>query len=144
MKTLGTASVAALRQYVRAAESAGVDINRLFDQAELDQNILDTDDGRINGEQFQHFIRLLCEQTGNPILGLETGDFVQPGSYSVLGYITMSCATLGEAVARIAPFEKLVGDMGTNGLHRTSTGCIGHLQKDNRPHRDNRPTKGTV
>lgn len=58
MKTLGTASVAALRQYVRAAESAGVDINRLFDQAELDQNILDTDDGRINGEQFQHFIRL--------------------------------------------------------------------------------------
>lgn len=116
MKTLGTASVAALRQYVRAAESAGVDINRLFDQAELDQNILDTDDGRINGEQFQHFIRLLCEQTGNPILGLETGDFVQPGSYSVLGYITMSCATLGEAVARIAPFEKLVGDMGTTSL----------------------------
>ena len=96
MKTLGTASVAALRQYVRAAESASVDINRLFDQAELDQNILDTDDGRINGEQFQHFIRLLCEQTGNPILGLETGDFVQPGSYSVLGYITMSCATLAK------------------------------------------------
>jgi AraC-like DNA-binding protein len=116
MKTLGTASVAALRQYVRATESAGVDINRLFDQAELDQNILDTDDGRINGEQFQHFIRLLCEQTGSPILGLETGDFVQPGSYSVLGYITMSCATLGEAVARIAPFEKLVGDMGTTSL----------------------------
>src|SRR5690554_8144588 len=28
----------------------------------------------------------------------------------------MSCATLGEAVARIAPFEKLVGDMGTTGL----------------------------
>ncbi|TYC58069.1 AraC family transcriptional regulator [Marinobacter sp. BW6] len=116
MKTLGTASVAALRQYVRAAESTGADINRLFDQAELDQNILDTDDGRINGEQFQHFIHLLCGQTGNPILGLETGDFVQPGSYSVLGYITMSCATLGEAVARIAPFEKLVGDMGTTSL----------------------------
>ena len=116
MKTLGTASVAALRQYVRAAESAGVNINRLFDQAGLNQNILDTDDGRINGEQFQYFIHLLCEQSGNPILGLETGDFVQPGSYSVLGYITMSCATLGEAVARIAPFEKLVGDMGTTSL----------------------------
>jgi hypothetical protein len=101
MKTLGTASVAALRQYVRAAESTDVDIHRLFVQAELDQRILDTDDGRINGEQFQHFIRLLCEQTGNPILGLETGDFVQPGSYSVRGYITMSCATLNPAAAAL-------------------------------------------
>lgn len=116
MKNLGTASVAALRQYVRAAESAGTDISALFAQANLDPNLLDSDDGRIDGEQFQHFIRLLCELTNNPILGLETGDFVQPGSYSVLGYITMSCATLGEAVARIAPFEKLVGDMGTTGL----------------------------
>jgi AraC-like DNA-binding protein len=116
MKTLGTASVAALRQYVRAAESAGVDTSALFTKAGLDASILDTDDGRINGEQFQNFIRLLWEQTGNPVLGLETGDFVQPGSWSVLGYITMSCATLGEAVARIAPFEKLVGDMGTTHL----------------------------
>lgn len=116
MKSLGTASVAALRQYARAAESAGTDISALFTQTDLDPAILDSDEGRINGEQFQHFIHLLCKLTNNPILGLETGDFVQPGSYSVLGYITMSCATLGEAVARIAPFEKLVGDMGTTGL----------------------------
>lgn len=116
MKSLGTASVAALRQYVRAAESTGEDTNALFHQVALDPAILNTDDGRIHGEQLQDFIHLLCQHTGNPILGLETGDFVQPGTYSVLGYITMSCATLGEAVARIAPFEKLVGDMGTTGL----------------------------
>lgn len=116
MTSLGTASVAALRQYVRAAESAGVDTRQIFETVGLNPTILETDDGRINGDQFQRFIRRLCEQTGNPILGLETGDFVQPGSYSVLGYITMSCATLGEAVARIAPFEKLVGDMGTTSL----------------------------
>lgn len=116
MTTLGTASVAALRQYVRAAEAAGLDTAPLFAEAGLSTDILATDDGRINGEQFQDFIRVLVERTGNPILGLETGDFVQPGSYSVLGYITMSCSTLGEAVARIAPFERLVGDMGTTRL----------------------------
>ncbi len=98
MTSLGTASVAALRQYVRAAESAGVDTRQIFDALGLNPTILDTDDGRINGDQFQRFIRCLCEQTRNPILGLETGDFVQPGSYSVLGYITMSCATLGEDI----------------------------------------------
>ncbi|MGO1500037.1 MAG: AraC family transcriptional regulator [Marinobacter sp.] len=116
MTNLGTASIAALRQYVRAAESAGTNTSALFAKADLTPSILDSGDGRINGEQFQRFILLLCERTHNPILGLETGDFVQPGSYSVLGYITMSCATLGEAVARIAPFEKLVGDMGTTEL----------------------------
>lgn len=119
MKSLGTASVAALRQYVRAAESAGADVPALLRTSGLDPAILDTDDGRIQGQQLQDFIHQLCEVTGNPILGLETGDFVHPGSYSVLGYITMSCATLGEAVARIAPFEKLVGDMGTTGLTMT-------------------------
>lgn len=116
MKSLGTTSVAALRQYVRAAEAVDIDTVTLLQEAGLDPAILDSDDGRIDGAQFQAFIQKLVDRTQNPILGLETGDFVQPGSYSVLGYITMSCATLGEAVTRIAPFEKLVGDMGTTRL----------------------------
>jgi AraC-like DNA-binding protein len=116
MRSLGTASVAALQQYVRAVQSTGTDPTLCLEAAGLDPALLETNDGRINGEQFQRFIHLLCEHTGNPILGLQTGDFVQPGSYSVLGYITMSCATLGEAIARIAPFEKLVGDMGSTRL----------------------------
>lgn len=116
MSPLGTASVAVLRQYVRYADSKGISTSELFDKAGLAPGIMDTDDGRLEGEQLQTFIRLLVEQTGNPILGLESGDFVQPGSYSVLGYITMSCATLAEAVTRIAPYEKLVGDMGITRL----------------------------
>ncbi|MGC8121831.1 AraC family transcriptional regulator [Marinobacter sp. VGCF2001] len=116
MNPLGTASVAALRQYVRYADANGIAVEPLFDRAGLQPAVLDSDDGRIEGEQLQAFIRVLAEHTGNPVLGLETGDYVQPGSYSVLGYITMSCVTLGEAVTRIAPYEKLVGDMGTTRL----------------------------
>ena len=116
MNALGTASVAALRQYVRYADAKGIAVDPLFEKADLKPEILDSDEGRIDGEQLQTFIHLLAEHTGNPVLGLETGDYVQPGSYSVLGYITMSCATLGEAVTRIAPYEKLVGDMGTTRL----------------------------
>ncbi len=116
MNALGTASVAALRQYVRYADAKGIAVDPLFEKADLKPEILGSDEGRIDGEQLQAFIHLLTEHTGNPVLGLETGDYVQPGSYSVLGYITMSCATLGEAVTRIAPYEKLVGDMGTTRL----------------------------
>ncbi|TBW59492.1 AraC family transcriptional regulator [Marinobacter halodurans] len=109
---LGTASVAALRQYVRAAEHKGIDTAPLLARAGLALSPGQPDDARIDGERFQRFIHLLTELTDNPILGLETGDFVQPGSYTVLGYITMSCATLGEAIQYIIPYEKLVGDMG--------------------------------
>lgn len=112
MANLGTASTAALRQYVRAAAKRGIDSSLVLSQAGLTPDLLASDDGRLDGGQFQHFIRLLCDQVNDSAFGLFTGDFVQPGSYSVLGYITMSCATLGEAIARIAPFEKLVGDMG--------------------------------
>lgn len=116
MPNPGSVSVAALRQYTRAAQAHGIDTIPLLLAVGLDASILSSDEGRLTNEQFENFINRLCRQTGNPILGLETGDFVQPGSYSVLGYITMSCATLGEAVARIAPYERLVGDMGTTGL----------------------------
>lgn len=116
MNALGTASVAALRQYVRYADAKGIAVKPLFEQSGLKPDILNSDDGRIGAEQLQAFIHRLAEHTGNPVLGLETGDYVQPGSYSVLGYITMSCATLGEAITRIAPYEKLVGDMGITGL----------------------------
>jgi len=45
---------------------------------------------------------------------------VQPGSWSVLGYIAMNCATLGEAMSRILPYEKLVGDMGVSRIEATA------------------------
>lgn len=116
MNPLGTVSVAALRQYVRAAQARQLPVEDLLQTAGIPPATLDSDDGRIDGTQLQEFLYRLCQHSRDPLLGLKTGDFVQPGSYSVLGYITMSCATLGEAVQRIAPFEKLVGDMGTTTL----------------------------
>lgn len=110
--TLGIASITAVQQYLRLADDEGLDVAALCRAAGLPEDLPAASQGHIPGNRFQALIRTLVEQTGNPLLGLYSGDYVQPGSYSVLGYITMSCATLGEAVARIAPYEKLVGDMG--------------------------------
>ena len=43
----------------------------------------------------------LIEVSGDPLFGLHSARFVQPGSWSVLGYIAINCATLGEAMGRI-------------------------------------------
>jgi AraC-like DNA-binding protein len=112
MNQLGFASVAAVAQYLRYAQCAGIAPAAVLGPAGLTPAALEPSAGRITGAQFQSVIRALLELSGDPVLGLRSGDHVQPGSYSVLGYITMSCETLGEAVERIARYEKLVGDMG--------------------------------
>jgi AraC-like DNA-binding protein len=116
MKTLGYASIPAVRQYVRFAQDQNLDVIAALRAADIDVKCLDQTEERVSSEQFQAFVLNLVEQSQDPLLGLKSGAYVQPGSYSVLGYIVMSCATLGEAIARIAPYEKLVGDMGVTTL----------------------------
>lgn len=113
MKHLGFASIPAVQQYLQYAESKKLDTHKLIIEAGIDPQVLANANGRIVGTQFQALIRRLIDTTDDQLLGLHTSQFVQPGSYSVLGYITMSCGTIGEAMDKIQPYERLVGDMGT-------------------------------
>lgn len=117
MSTLGQASVTALLQYLRFAQAQGMSADEILAAQQLPASILEDDNARISGKQFQGVLEFLLANIDTPILGLLSGDYVQPSSYNVLGYITMSCTTLGEVIARIAPFEKLVGDMGTTHIN---------------------------
>lgn len=112
MKHLGFASIPAVQQYLRHAESQNIDISSAIKAAGIDSLVLDNANGRIPGEQFQSLIRALLDLSHDPLMGLNSSLQVQPGSYSVLGYITMSCATIGDAIKRIPTYERLVGDMG--------------------------------
>jgi len=112
MKHLGFASIPAIQQYLRYADDSGVSIPVALNAAGVSATLLNKENERITGEQFQKLIKSLIEQSNDPLLGLKSGNYVQPGSYSALGYITMSCSTLREAIDRIIPYEKLVGDMG--------------------------------
>lgn len=113
MSNLGQASLAAVKQYLRLAQAEGIDAELLLEAAKLPTSLLEEESGRINGEQFQALLAKLLQLLPSPVLGLLSGDHVQANSYSVLGYIVMSCTNLAEAIAHIAPYEKLVGDMGT-------------------------------
>lgn len=121
LKHLGFASVPAVRQYLRTAEAMELDIGEALRKAKVAPSLIKKESERITGEQFQTLIKDLIRQSRDPLLGLKSGKFVQPGSYNVLGYITMSCATLREAIALIIPYEKLVGDMGVTTLEDTGS-----------------------
>ncbi|MFN3714978.1 MAG: AraC family transcriptional regulator [Alcanivoracaceae bacterium] len=109
---LGTISGAALNQYLVSARAAGVDPATGMVHAGIDPALAEDPEARIPGIQFENLLLWLIETSGDPLFGLHTSQFVQPGSYSVMGYIAMSAATLFEALSKVALYEKLVGDMG--------------------------------
>lgn len=119
LKHLGYASIPAVRQYLRTAEAMALNCKAALAEANIPASLMEKESERITGVQFQTLIKEFIRQSGDPLLGLKSGQFVQPGSYNVLGYITMSCATLREAIAQIIPYEKLVGDMGVTTLEES-------------------------
>ncbi|CBL46980.1 Transcriptional regulator [gamma proteobacterium HdN1] len=112
MTSLGFASIPALQQYLKTAEACGVKVQPLLDQVGLTQTVLADNRQRISGATLQLLLAELIPASADPLFGLHTSAYVQPASYSVLGYIAMNCATLSEALAKVPVYEKIVGDMG--------------------------------
>lgn len=113
MSALGHISSAALKQYLDHGQARGLDIHQALTRAQLTPADIASPQARIPGPAFQVLLEMLVTQSRDPLFGLHTSEFVQPGSYNVMGYIAMSSRTLQEALSKVSLYEKLVGDMGT-------------------------------
>jgi len=113
---LGIASIPAVNQYLDLAKEQEIDFLPILETLEISTELLRDNSQHISGRQFQSLIEQLLIRSEDELFGLHTAKFVQPGSYSVLGYISMNCDTLGQAITKIKPFEKLVGDMGITNI----------------------------
>ncbi len=111
-QNLGIASVPAVNQYLQQAETDGLSRCAALSFAGINADVLHDNSNYVSGEQFLKLLRWMVLNSPNPLFGLHSSRFVQAGSYSVLGFLSMNCGTLGEAVEKIQPFERLVGDMG--------------------------------
>lgn len=115
---LGNVSIPSVKQYLQLAQEQNLDVSELLAKLDISPELLSDNGGFISGDHFQSLIAELVNLSQDPLFGLHTAKFVQPYSYSVLGYITMSCENLGQAIDKIRPYEKLVGDMGTTTLEQ--------------------------
>lgn len=113
-ENLGHISVPALLQYLRSAEACGLAREKMLLEAGITAEQLLDNNGRVSGESLQSLLSWILPRCGNPVFGLQTSHYIQPGSYSVMGYIAMTSNTLAEAVSRMPQYEKLVGDMGVS------------------------------
>ena len=101
MQSLGFTSVPPLLKYLRHAEQLGMAIEPALAAAGLQAQQLSDNTLRLPGEAHERLLDYFCEHSGDPLFGLNAANFVLPNSWSVLGYITMNCATLGDAMNRI-------------------------------------------
>jgi len=122
MTGLGTISSAALNQYLVSARAVGLDADAGLRHSGIDAALLEDPLARIDSQRFETLLEWFIDQSGDPLFGLHTSQFVQPGSYSVIGYIAMSASTIIEALSRVSLYEKLVGDMGVTETHPCGPG----------------------
>jgi AraC-like DNA-binding protein len=108
----GQVSVPAVQQYLRQAEASGIDASGLLVSLGLAPALSAEPGARLSATVFETLMQSLLQQSADPLFGLRTSQHIVPASYSVLGYIAMNCATLGEALARVPVYEKIVGDLG--------------------------------
>lgn len=113
IESSGFISAPALQQYVKSAEFSGLAREQLLMVMGIGAEQLLDNNSRFPCSVLLKLLHYVLPKCRNPVYGLQTSQFVQPGTYSVLGYITMTSNNLGEALSRIATYEKLVGDMGT-------------------------------
>ncbi|HIK74962.1 MAG TPA: AraC family transcriptional regulator [Alcanivorax sp.] len=112
MGSPGFVSSAGMRAYLAAARAAGVDNADALTAAGIDPRILGLPDVHVPGDRFAALITALADRSGDPLFGLHASEYLPPGVFNVLGYIALSASTLLEALAKVARYEKRVGDLG--------------------------------
>lgn len=108
----GSISIAYVQGLVDHLERRGVAPQRLLAGVQLDPAVLDQREARIAASVYVDLLELGLALSGDADLGLHLGEAVRPGHFGVLGYLLMSCATLGDALHRQARYAELVGSLG--------------------------------
>lgn len=95
------------RSLIQFAAYQGIDIEKLCSKVGLDPVALTTPDHRIVPSVHYAVWREVVKQTGDENLGLHFGEAFNLGSYGIVGYILLNCATLAEVFEKYCRYSSL-------------------------------------
>jgi AraC-like DNA-binding protein len=108
----GSVSVAYLQGLLDYLGHQGIATEPLLAAVQLSPALLTQRDQRVAASVYLELMTRGAALNGDEFFGLHLGEAVRPGYYGVLGYLLMSCATLGDALHRQARYATLVGSLG--------------------------------
>ena len=123
---LGSASTAVMRQFLHAARDYGIEPEDALEACGLPLGVLDNQISRTTGSDLQSLLRWLIEKSGDPLFGLHIARHIQPGVYSLVGYMAMNSRTAREALMMVPRYETLIGDMGITKIERRNGNMLMH------------------
>lgn len=106
-----TVSVAVLAQLTRYLSSLEIDMNEVLRSCGLAPAVLRCPDEQIPLEAYIAVENETARVSGDRFFGLHMGELLEPGSYSILGYMMMNCATLGDAMQMAERYYRIVGNL---------------------------------
>lgn len=112
-----TSSAAFVNHVLDVAEQQGCDAEVLLARIGLPRERLADPILRIPMRQLAALLELAASMSGLPHFGLLVGAAVRPGTYGVLGYVSMTSSTLGESLSMIRRFGKIVFDSPSSQTH---------------------------
>ncbi len=110
-KTPITVSTSVLSQLLRYLAHLAIDIDQVFRSAGVNPAFVKNPDVRIPIETYIAIEDEAVRISNDPYFGLHMGEFAEPGSWSILGYMMMNCRTLSEAAEKSARYSSIIGNL---------------------------------
>jgi len=106
-----TVSVTVLSQMFLYLKSLDVDIDAFLQSIGIAPESVKAPDTYLPVETYLHIQESAAEYTHDANFGLHMGEYAEPGSWSILGYMMMNCKTLGEAFEKSGRYSRIIGNM---------------------------------
>ena len=104
-------SASVLAQLFLYLDSLRVDIDAFLRSLDIEPETVRSPDAYLPVETYLRIQDEAAEYVNDPYLGLHMGEFAQPGSWAILGYLMMNCKTLGEAFEKSGRYQRIIGNM---------------------------------
>jgi AraC-like DNA-binding protein len=104
-------------------KAEGLDLDALFDEAELDTAALSDPDSRFPTERVSLLWELAVARSGNPMIGLANSNVVKPASFDVVAYTMMSSPHLLGILESLTRYVAIVSDAASLIVTEDDEGC---------------------
>jgi AraC-like DNA-binding protein len=105
--TLAASVVSDMLQYLA---DRGIPAGIAMAEAGIDPGFAASVDNRVPGSQVERLWKVAVARTGDPLVGLHMGESYNPGTLDILGYVVLSCRTVGELLEKFARFARILND----------------------------------
>ena len=105
--TVAASVVADMLQYL---ERRGVRTDAALGAMGIEPPFPASPDERVPGSRVERLWSFGVDQTGDPLLGLHMAETYNAGALDILGYVILSCRTVGEALEKFTRYARLLND----------------------------------